>query len=119
MVIILDEARETTGRATWYKWDGSNAYGTVDLSGVAYLLRREGVQPQAARWYQRYLQQVRVISIMAAGVSRAWRFRIVLTCLSIKPLSGRPSVLACHEGGPHIIVHLDVRCPHRGPHRFT
>ena len=43
-----------------------------DLSGVAYLLRCEGVQPQAARWYQRYLQQVRVIPITAAGVSRSW-----------------------------------------------
>ena len=76
MAMILDEARETTGRATLYKRDRSNAYGTVDLSGVACLLRCEGVQPQAARWYQGYLQQVRVISIMAAGVSRVWRFKI-------------------------------------------
>ena len=76
MAMILDEARETTGRATLYKRDRSNAYGTVDLSRVAHLLRREGVQPQAARWYQRYLQLVQVISITAAGVSRAWRFKI-------------------------------------------
>ena len=48
----------------------------VDLSGVAYLLRREGVKPQAARWYQRCLQQVRVISITAARVSRALRFKM-------------------------------------------
>ena len=87
MAMILDEARETTGRATLYKRDRSNAYGTVDLSGVAYLLRRQGVQPQAARWYRRYLQQVRAISITAAGVSRAWRFKIGL--FQGSPLSPR------------------------------
>ena len=74
--MIMDEARETTGRVTLYKRDRSNAYGTADLSGVAYLLRREGVQPQAASRYERYLQQVRVIT--AARVSRAWRFKIVV-----------------------------------------
>ena len=47
MAMILDETRETTGCATLYKRDRSNAYGKVDLSGVAYLLRREGVQPEA------------------------------------------------------------------------
>ena len=43
MAMIPDEARETTNRATLYKRNRSNACGTVDLSGVAYLLRREGV----------------------------------------------------------------------------
>ena len=33
MVMILDEARETTGRATLYKRNRSNACGTVDLPG--------------------------------------------------------------------------------------
>ena len=76
MAMILDKARETTGQATLYKRDTSNAYGTVDPSGVAYLGRREGVQLPAAKWYQTYLQPVRVISITAAGVSRAWKFKI-------------------------------------------
>ena len=74
--MILDEARETTDRGTLYKRTRSIAYGKVDLSEVAYLLRRERVQPQAAKWYQRYLQQVRLIRITVAGVSWAWRFKI-------------------------------------------
>ena len=69
MAMIVDEARESSSRATSYKRDRSNAYGTLDLSGLAYLLIREGVQPQVARWYQRYRQQVRVISIMVSGLS--------------------------------------------------
>ena len=55
MAMILDEARETTGRATLYKRDRSNAYGIVKSSGVACLVRRKGVRSQAARWYHRYL----------------------------------------------------------------
>ena len=45
MAMISDEARDTTCRATMYKRDSSNAYGRVDLSGVAYHLGRAGVQP--------------------------------------------------------------------------
>ena len=45
MAMILDEARETTGWATLYKRDRSNAYGLVDRSRVAYLLQPEWLQP--------------------------------------------------------------------------
>ena len=76
IAMILDEAPETSERATLCKRDRSSAYGTVDLSGVAFLLQREGVQPQAARWYQQYLPQVRVVSVTAVGMSRTWRFKI-------------------------------------------
>ena len=69
MVMVVDEAQRTTSRVRLYKRDKSNAYGIVDVSWVAYLLRREGVQPHPARWYQRYLQQVWVISITAAEVN--------------------------------------------------
>ena len=87
MAMILDEARETTSRATLYKRERSNAYGTMDLLGVVYLLRREGVQPKAARLCPRYLQQVPVISITVAGVSRAWLFKIGV--FQASPLSWR------------------------------
>ena len=78
------------------KRDKSNAHRTVDLFGVAYLLRHEGIQPQAARWYQRYMQKVRVISITAGGVSQAWRFKIRV--FQGSPLSPRVS-LYLHGGG--------------------
>ena len=85
--MIVDKVRETNNRAILCKRDKSNAYGTMHLSGVVYLLKREWVNTQAARWYQRDLQQVRVISITAPGVSRARRFKIAV--FQASPLSPR------------------------------
>ena len=39
LTMLLDHTREQGSRVVLYKRDHSNAYGTVDLVGVAHLLR--------------------------------------------------------------------------------
>ena len=53
--MLLDHVREQQGEVVLYKRDRSNAYETVDLSGIAFLLQEAGVDPPKARWYHRYV----------------------------------------------------------------
>ena len=53
--MLLDHVTEQQGEVVLCKRDRSNAYGTVDLSGIAILLQEAGVDPPKARWYQRYV----------------------------------------------------------------
>ena len=71
LTMLLDHTREQSGRVVLYKRDRSNVYGTVDLAGVAHLLREAGVDPPKARWYQRYVQWAQIVSATAAGTTRA------------------------------------------------
>ena len=43
--MLLDHVREQQGEVVVYKRDRSNAYGTVDLSGIVFLLQEAGVHP--------------------------------------------------------------------------
>ena len=74
--MLLDHVLEQQGDMVLYKRDRSNAYGTVDPSGIAFLLQTAGVDPPKARWYQRYVQGARIVTVTGAGTTRAWSFRV-------------------------------------------
>ena len=74
--MLQDHVREQRGDVVLYKRDRSNAYGTVDLSGIAFLLQTAGVDPPKARWYQRYVTWARIITVTGAGTTRAWAFKV-------------------------------------------
>ena len=74
--MLLDHVREQRGDVVLYKRDRSNAYGIVDLSGIAFLLQTAGVDPPKARWCQRYVTWARIITVTGAGTTRAWAFKV-------------------------------------------
>ena len=43
--MLLDHVSEQQGDAILYKRDRSNAYGTINLSGIAFLLQTAGGDP--------------------------------------------------------------------------
>ena len=45
LTMLLDHTCEQEGDVALYKRTRSNAYGTVDLSRIAYLLQEVGVDP--------------------------------------------------------------------------
>ena len=49
--MLLEHSRERGHDVVVYKRDKDNAFGTVDLNGVAFLLSEEGVPLPAERWY--------------------------------------------------------------------
>ena len=74
--MLLDHTREQGSNVVLYKRDRNNAYGTVDLAGVVHLLQEAGVGPPKAHWYPRYVQWAQLVSVTAAGTTRAWQFRV-------------------------------------------
>ena len=56
LTMLLDHTREQGSSVVLYRRDRKNAYGTVDLAGVAHLLQEAGVDLPKARWYERYVQ---------------------------------------------------------------
>ena len=71
VTMTTEHAEEQGDTVIVYKRDRSNAFGTVDLNGVTHLLQDAGVPPPEARWYQRYVRWARIVSITAAGLTRA------------------------------------------------
>ena len=71
VTMTIEHVEEQGDTVIVYKRDRSNAFGTVDLNGVAHLLQEAGVPPPEARWYQRYVRWARIVSITAAGLTRA------------------------------------------------
>ena len=51
VTMALEDAEEWSDTLVVYKRDRSNAFGTVDLNGIAHLLQEAGVPPPMARWY--------------------------------------------------------------------
>ena len=76
LTMLLDRTREQNSSVALYKRDRSNAYGTVDLAGVAHLLQEAGVDPSKARWYQHCVQWAQIVSVTAACTTRTWQFRV-------------------------------------------
>ena len=74
--MLLDHVWEQRGDVVLYKRDRSNAYGTVDLSGIAFLLQTAGVDPPKARLYQRYVTWARIVTVTGSGTPRAWAFKV-------------------------------------------
>ena len=76
IAMLLDHCSETSQSLALYKRDKKNAFGTVGIRGVAYLLQQGGVRPEGARWFQLYQRRVRVVTLTGAGTTKAWVFEV-------------------------------------------